>query len=97
MVAKTAADLEGLRAAGTLVRQVFEQMKSAALPGVTTRQLDQIASNLFRKAGAESAPSLYYDFPGATCISLNEEAAHGIPADRRLQSGDMLNIDVSAR
>ena len=46
--------------------------------------------------GARSAPQLYYDFPGATCISVNEEAAHGIPGSRRLANGDMVNIDVSA-
>lgn len=97
MVAKTAQDLAGLRAAGQLVRRVFSRMKQAAQPGVTTRELDQIAQRMFDNSGAESAPHLYYNFPGATCISVNEAAAHGIPGDRRLRSGDMVNIDVSAR
>ena len=97
MVAKTAADIAGLRAAGRLVRQVFTMMKQAAKPGVTTLELDQLAQAQFAKVGAESAPKLYYDFPGATCISVNEAAAHGIPSQRRLRAGDMLNIDVSAR
>lgn len=49
-----------------------------------------------RAQGARSAPKLIYDFPGATCISINEEAAHGIPGDRVIQAGDVLNVDVSA-
>ena len=64
---------------------------------MTTLELDQLAQAQFAKVGAESAPKLYYDFPGATCISVNEAAAHGIPSQRRLRAGDMLNIDVSAR
>jgi methionyl aminopeptidase len=46
--------------------------------------------------GARSAPKLTYNFPGSTCISINEEAAHGIPGDRVIRPGDVLNIDVSA-
>ncbi|MFT4799877.1 MAG: methionyl aminopeptidase [Candidatus Azotimanducaceae bacterium] len=48
------------------------------------------------KYGARSAPKVTYDFPGYTCISVNEEAAHGIPGDRRIQASDVVNIDVSA-
>jgi len=96
MVATTEADLLGLEAAGRLVRHVFTKMKAATCPDISTAELDQIAVAEFARAGAQSAPVLYYDFPGATCISVNEEAAHGIPGPRRLQAGDMINIDVSA-
>ncbi|MEM8767209.1 MAG: type I methionyl aminopeptidase [Pseudomonadota bacterium] len=96
MVARTEAERDGLRAAGRLVRRVFNQMKAAARPGVTTVDLDRIAGELFARAGARSAPQHFYDFPGFTCISVNEEAAHGIPGPRRLRHGDLLNIDVSA-
>ncbi len=96
MVASTEADFQGLEAAGRLVRRVFTQMKAAASPGISTAELDQIAISEFLHAGAESAPVLYYDFPGATCISVNEEAAHGIPGPKLLKAGDMINIDVSA-
>jgi len=96
MVASTQQDLAGMRASGRLVRRVFELMKRAAKPGVTTQELDAIAVREFALAGARSAPTLYYDFPGATCISVNEQAAHGIPGPRKLRRGDMLNIDVSA-
>lgn len=97
MTADSPEHIKALRNAGRMVRQVFEQMKAAAKPGVTTAELDAIAIRLFDQLGAQSAPQLFYEFPGATCISVNEEAAHGIPGPRRLRDGDMLNIDVSAK
>ncbi|MEM1231088.1 MAG: type I methionyl aminopeptidase [Pseudomonadota bacterium] len=96
MTAESEADVQGLAACGALVRRVFEQLKAAARPGVTTASLDAIAEREFARAGALSAPRHYYDFPGATCISVNPEAAHGIPGPRRLRDGDLVNIDVSA-
>ena len=50
---------------------------------------------MLRDAGAQSAPVLTYGFPAATCISVNEEVAHGIPGDRKIAAGDLVNIDVS--
>jgi methionyl aminopeptidase len=96
MTARSPADIAGLRAIGRIVRAVFEQMKSAARAGVTTAELDTIGAAVLERHGARSAPKHFYDFPGATCISVNEEAAHGIPGARRLADGDMVNIDVSA-
>jgi methionyl aminopeptidase len=63
---------------------------------MTTRELDLIGARMLEDHGARSAPKLTYDFPGATCISLNEQAAHGVPGDRVIQGGDVLNVDVSA-
>ena len=97
MTADSTHDIEQLRAAGRVVRTAFEQMKAAAVPGVTTAELDAIAARYFFECGARSAPQAMYNFPGATCISVNEEAAHGIPGPRRLEPGDMINIDVSAQ
>ena len=71
-------------------------MLDAAEPGMTTRELDALGEQLLERHGARSAPKLTYDFPGATCISINEEAAHGIPGDRVIRPGDVLNVDVSA-
>jgi methionyl aminopeptidase len=96
MTADSKDDIEGLLAAGRIVRAAFEQMKAAARPGITTAELDAIGANVFRSRGARSAPQAMYDFPGATCISINEQAAHGIPGPRRLMPGDVINIDVSA-
>ncbi|HTK96539.1 MAG TPA: M24 family metallopeptidase, partial [Pseudomonadales bacterium] len=96
MTADTKHDVAQLLAAGRIVRETFESMKAAAVPGVTTAELDAIAARVFEARGARSAPQAMYDFPGATCISVNEQAAHGIPGPRRLLAGDMVNIDVSA-
>ncbi len=95
MVARSQEELAGIRAAGALVRSVFDRMKAAARAGVRTLELDVIAGDLFAAAGARSAPRHFYDFPGHTCISVNEQAAHGIPGRRKLRDGDMVNIDVS--
>ena len=96
MNARTQSDLEGLQRAGQAVRDAFGQMIDAAKPGVSTHELDLIGAKVLKEYGARSAPQLYYDFPGATCISVNEQAAHGIPGDLELRDGDMVNIDVSA-
>lgn len=96
MTAESEADIQGLMAAGRAVRAAFEAMKRRARAGVSTAELDRIGREVLERFGARSAPQLYYDFPGATCISVNEEAAHGIPGKRRLSVGDMINIDVSA-
>ena len=71
-------------------------MAAALEPGMTTAELDRIGRRLLETAGARSGPELVYDFPGATCISVNEEVAHGIPGSRRIEAGDLVNIDISA-
>lgn len=89
-------DLECLRKIGKIVAQCLRHMHSQLEPGMTTRELDEIGGKFLTLYGARSAPKLVYNFPGFTCISVNEEAAHGIPGDRILQAGDLVNIDVSA-
>lgn len=96
MTIETDADIAGLQRIGRIVSQVLHAMLDAAEPGMTTRELDVLGDQLLARHGARSAPRLTYDFPGATCISINEEAAHGIPGDRVIQPGDVLNVDVSA-
>lgn len=96
MTIETDADIAGLRRIGRIVSYVLHEMLSAAEPGMTTRELDALGEHLLAKHGARSAPKLTYDFPGSTCISINEEAAHGIPGDRVIRPGDVLNVDVSA-
>lgn len=97
MTLQSEAELEGLRRAGQVVSDVLRRMCRAAEPGMTTAELDALGAQWLAGAGAESAPRVTYDFPGATCISVNEEIAHGIPGSRRLAPGDMVNIDVSAK
>ncbi|GHH52311.1 type I methionyl aminopeptidase [[Pseudomonas] boreopolis] len=96
MTIESPSDLEGLQRIGRLVAQVREAMLAAAVPGMTTAELDAIGERMLAEAGARSAPRLAYGFPGATCISVNEEAAHGVPGARVLRAGDVLNVDVSA-
>ncbi|MFA7639879.1 MAG: M24 family metallopeptidase, partial [Parvibaculum sp.] len=96
MIVTTEEELEGLKAIGRIVAQALAEMGAAIEPGMTTRELDALGHALLEKEGARSAPELAYDFPGATCISVNEEVAHGIPGDRIIRPGDLVNIDVSA-
>ena len=96
MNARSQDDIQGLKAAGAAVRDAFDTMIAACKPGITTGELDRLGHDVLTAHGARSAPQLYYEFPGATCISINEHAAHGIPGDRVVQDGDMINIDVSA-
>ncbi|MGO4855481.1 type I methionyl aminopeptidase [Phaeovulum sp. W22_SRMD_FR3] len=89
-------ELTGLQEIGRIVANTLQSMAKAMEPGITTRELDAIGRDLLAQEGAVSAPEATYDFPGATCISVNEEIAHGIPGDRVLVRGDLVNIDVSA-
>ncbi|WML55890.1 type I methionyl aminopeptidase [Neobacillus sp. PS2-9] len=95
MIAKTEEDFNGLKEIGKIVASIRDALVQAAKPGITTLELDELAGELFEKAGAISAPKGEYDFPGYTCISVNEEVAHGIPGKRVIQEGDLVNIDVS--
>jgi methionyl aminopeptidase len=88
-------ELEALRAAGVVVRRVLEAMKRQVRAGITTGQLDAVGAQVIEENGARSAPAMVYKFPGANCISLNEEAVHGIPGDRPLREGDLLKLDVT--
>ncbi|GGH48018.1 type I methionyl aminopeptidase [Frigidibacter albus] len=89
-------ELDGLKTIGGIVARTMHAMAKAMEPGMTTRELDAIGRALLEREGAIPAPEATYDFPGATCISVNEEIAHGIPGGRVLKAGDLVNIDVSA-
>jgi methionyl aminopeptidase len=89
-------DLAGLRAAARAVAEARDAMLAAVAPGVSTAELDEIGSEVLATHGARPAP-LTVGFPAATCVSVNDEAAHGIPSPRRLlRDGDLVNVDVSA-
>src|ERR1700685_3005113 len=74
---------------------VLDALKAAVRPGVTTQHLDEIGAHVMQANGARSAPSMVYKFPGASCISLNDEAVHGIPGERKLLEGDLVKLDVT--
>lgn len=89
-------DIEGLKKIGKIVASTIREMKRHARAGMTTKELDEIGGRLLKRHGAVPAPKAVYRFPGNTCISVNQEVAHGIPGSRVLQPGDLVNIDVSA-
>lgn len=89
-------ELDGLKAIGRIFANTMHAMAGAMEPGMTTRELDALGHELLDRERAISAPKATYGFPGTTCISVNEEIAHGIPGDRKLAAGDLVNIDVSA-
>ncbi|TWR31712.1 type I methionyl aminopeptidase [Mucilaginibacter pallidiroseus] len=97
MSISTEAERLAMEQVSDAVAVTLKEMREYAKPGMTAKQLDDFGGEILNKLGARSAPKLTYDFPGWTCISINNEVAHGIPsADKVLQEGDLINIDVSA-
>jgi methionyl aminopeptidase len=95
MCVEAQADLDGLLASGRVVRAALDAMVVSVRPGITTQELDAIGAAVLAVHGARSAPMLVYDFPAATCISVNDEIVHGIPGDRTLLPGDLVKLDVT--
>jgi methionyl aminopeptidase len=97
MIIANDADLAGMKEVSNAVALTLKEMRAYASTGMSTKKLDDYGGRVLEKYGAKSAPFLTYKFPGYTCISINNEVCHGIPsADRIIQEGDLLNIDVSA-
>ncbi len=90
-------EFEKLRVIGKIVRQALDKTAAAVKPGITTRELSEIGTRVLAQNGAESAPPQVYGFPGALCISVNDEAIHGIPGERAIQWGDLVKLDLVAR
>jgi methionyl aminopeptidase len=88
--------LERLKAIGHICAMARDAMAAALRPGMTTAEIDEICRRILAAHGAEAAPAVTYGFPGFACISVNEEIAHGIPSERVIIAGDLVNIDVSA-
>lgn len=89
-------DLAALKRVGKAVAAALHEMLRAARPGLATAALDAIGAQVLARHGARPAPKAVYGFPGTACISVNDQAAHGIPGARVIKAGDMVNIDVSA-
>lgn len=89
-------DIDALTEIGKIVALTISEMKRHARVGMTTKELDDIGEIFLNSHGAVSAPKTTKNFPGSTCISINREVAHGIPGNRKIQPGDLINIDVSA-
>lgn len=91
------SELIGMKKVSQAVAITLKKMQAYAKVGMSTKELDDFGGAILNSYGAKSAPYETYGFPGYTCISVNEEAAHGIPSPKKiLQEGDLINIDVSA-
>jgi methionyl aminopeptidase len=93
---KSSHEVEIMREAGRIVALTVEELKRAAQPGATTKDLDRVAGQTFERYGAKSTALGYYDFPAQICVSVNDEVVHGIPGPRRLREGDLVKVDVAA-
>ena len=96
MSIETENELVGMQRAGRVVALALSAMERRACEGMTTAELDDVALGVLEKHGARPTPQETVGFPGASCISINDEAVHGIPGGRRIERGDVVKIDVTA-
>ena len=97
MTIRSNDELEGIMRVGKVVRMALGAMNKAVKPGMTTQALDDLCADVFERHGARSGPQLVYGFPGIACISVNDEAVHGIPRETRtIREGDLVKLDVTA-
>jgi methionyl aminopeptidase len=94
IVCKSPGEIDKMRRAGHIVRQVLDEMRAMVKPGITTMDLERTAEKLIREFGAKPAFKGYYDYPCVLCTSVNDEIVHGIPSENRaLKEGDLVSID----
>lgn len=94
IILKSLREIEQLRKSNAIVAEVIQTLRGVITPGITTRELDQIAEDLILVRGAIPAFKGYRGFPATLCISINEEVVHGIPGRRQLMEGDIVSVDV---
>ena len=94
---RSQAEIEKLRRVNQLVGRILAELRLLAIPGATTGDIDRVAEQRVREAGAEPAFKGYHGYPATVCASLNEQVVHGIPSNRKLVEGDILSIDMGAR
>lgn len=96
IICKSEGELLIMREAGRIVAETHQVLAKAIRPGVTTKQLDQLAEEYIRSKDAIPSFKGYGGFPGSICASVNEELVHGIPGDRVLNEGDIISLDIGA-
>jgi methionyl aminopeptidase len=94
IIIKSPREIEQLKRSNAIVAEVFEKLKGMITPGITTKELDQVAEEYILSKGGHPAFKGYRGFPATLCISINEEVVHGIPGQRRLKEGDIVSLDV---
>jgi methionyl aminopeptidase len=93
---KSPHEIEIMREAGRIVALTAIEVKRCAEPGMTTKDLDRVCAQMFKKYGAKSTAFGYHGYPGQVCVSVNDEVVHGIPGPRRLNHGDLVKVDIAA-
>ncbi|MCM8776098.1 MAG: type I methionyl aminopeptidase [Candidatus Omnitrophica bacterium] len=94
---KSKREIQTIREAGEIIKQVLAKVEASIRPGVTTEELDRSAETIIREQGAEPAFKGYRGFPKAACISINEEVVHGIPGPRQIKDKDIVSFDVGVK
>jgi methionyl aminopeptidase len=89
-------EFDGMSRAGKVVGETLAVLRREVHAGMTTADVDAMAAELLRRRGARPAPAMFVGFPAAICVSVNEEAVHGLPGSRRLREGDLVKLDVAA-
>ena len=97
IICKSESELQLMREAGRIVADTHRLMAQAVVPGITTRELDDIADKYIRSQGALPSFKGYNGFPSSICASVNDELVHGFPGSRKLNEGDIISIDIGAQ
>jgi len=97
IVCRSQSEIEILRRVNQLVARILAELRSMVEPGVTTAEIDRLAEQRVREAGAEPAFKGYHGYPATVCASVNEQVVHGIPSSRPLAGGDIVSIDMGAK
>ena len=90
---KSKKDIEKMRESGKIAASILSELKEAAKPGISTKELDALAEKLIEEHGAKPAFKGYDGFPGVVCTSVNDIIVHGVPTDEKLKEGDILGLD----
>jgi len=97
IIRKSPEEIKLMREAGRVVAETIEAIKQEIAEGVTTEYLDKIAEEYIVNKHAEPAFKGYHGFPASICVSINEQVVHGIPGSRRLQSGEIVSVDIGVK
>lgn len=96
IIIKTPQEIEKMRAAGRAAAEVLEMVEEHVRPGITTVELDRICHDfMVNEQKVVPAPLNYRGFPRSICTSVNHQVCHGIPSDKKLKNGDIVNIDIT--
>lgn len=93
---KTPREIDLLRVAGKIVGDTHHYLEPFVKPGITTKELDQLANDFILSKDATPSFKNYDGYPGSICTSINDEVVHGIPSNRKLKEGDIISIDIGA-